>query len=287
MLFYKNDIVKLSKYVSNLNYLDIGSRGEISGWFKIIKNKLDIIKFDHDEDKILYDKQGIKKFYLTENPKQSSLFKPKKNDVITELDKTRLNYRTIDVKVNTLDNEILGYKKQIDIIKIDTQGSEYEILKGGMERIKKDMPFLFLETWSEEYYEGITLFEEIIFEMRKIGYELYSLDYASEKTVDLKHIFTKNIGGSKLTGLNLFLGPSLKYLMNEKDTERKIKMSFIFFIHNLISFSYKILENDNNEFKNQLKKNIDKRIKFKFFYDLIKIFNYITRYKILENHKLT
>jgi FkbM family methyltransferase len=287
MLFYKNDIINLSKYVSNLNYLDIGSRGEINGWFKIIKNKLDIIKFDHDENKILYDKQGIKKFYLTENPKQSSLFKPKKNDITTELDKTRLNYRTIDVKVNTLDNEILDYKKQIDIIKIDTQGSEYEILKGGMERIKKDMPFLFLETWSEEYYEEITLFEEIIFEMRKIGYELYSLDYASEKTVDLKHIFKKNIGGSKLTGLNLFLGPSLKYLMNEKDIERKIKMSFILFIHNLISFSYKILENDNNEFKKQLKKNIEKRIKFKFFYDLMKIFNYITRYKIFENHKLT
>ena len=287
MLFYKNDIINLSKYVSNLNYLDIGSRGEINGWFKIIKNKLDIIKFDHDENKILYDKQGIKKFYLTENPKQSSLFKPKKNDITTELDKTRLNYRTIDVKVNTLDNEILDYKKQIDIIKIDTQGSEYEILKGGMERIKKDMPFLFLETWSEEYYEEITLFEEIIFEMRKIGYELYSLDYASEKTVDLKHIFKKNIGGSKLTGLNLFLGPSLKYLMNEKDIERKIKMSFILFIHNLISFSYKRLENDNNEFKKQLKKNIEKRIKFKFFYDLMKIFNYITRYKIFENHKLT
>jgi hypothetical protein len=53
MLFYKSDIIKLSNYVEKLNYLDIGSRGEVNGWFKIIKNKLNIIKFDHDEDKIL------------------------------------------------------------------------------------------------------------------------------------------------------------------------------------------------------------------------------------------
>ena len=32
MLFYKKDIIKLSQYVKNLNYLDIGSRNNISGW---------------------------------------------------------------------------------------------------------------------------------------------------------------------------------------------------------------------------------------------------------------
>ena len=288
MLYYKSDIIKLSKYVEKLNYLDIGSRGEVNGWFKIIEDKLNIIKFDHDEDKILFDKQGVKKFYLTENPKQSSLFKPKSNIIKSKLDATRLNYKIIDVKVNTLDNELLDHKDQIDLIKIDTQGSEFEILKGGMERIKKDMPFLFLETWSEEYYEGVTLFEEIIFEMRKIGYELYLLDTAASKNVDLNHIFKKNISEiNKMTGFNLFLAPSLEYLMNEKDTDRKIKRSFIFFVHNLISFSYKILENENNEFKYQLKKNIYKRIKFKSFYDLMRLFNAITRYKILEDHKLT
>ena len=288
MLYYKSDIIKLSKYVEKLNYLDIGSRGEVDGWFKIIEDKLNIIKFDHDEERILFDKPGVKKFYLTENPKQSSLFKPKSNMSKTKLDETRLNYKIIDVKVSTLDNELLDHKDQIDLIKIDTQGSEFQILKGGMETIKKDMPFLFLETWSEEYYEGVTLFEEIIFEMRKIGYELYLLDTAASKSVNLNHIFKKNMSEKKkMTGFNIFLAPSLEYLMNEKDTDRKIKRSFILFVHNLISFSYKILENENNEFKYQLKKNIDKRTKFKFFYDLMELFNIITRYKILEDHNLT
>lgn len=288
MLFYKKDIIKLSQYVKNLNYLDIGSRNNISGWFKIIENKLNIIKFDEDEDKILFDKENFKKFYLTENPVQSSLFKPKLNQIRYENNESRLNYKILDVKVNSLDNELKDYDRQIDLIKIDTQGSEYEILKGGMTIIKKDMPYIFLETWSEEYYEGITLFDEIITKMREIGYELYLLDTAASRRVDLKSIFKKNnFGRNKMTGFNLFLGPSLEYLINENDIDRKVKRAFVLFIHNLISYSYKIVENENVDFKYQLKKIINKRIKFKFYYDFMILFNYITRYKVLENHTLT
>ena len=156
-----------------------------------------------------------------------------------------------------------------------------------MEVIKRDMPFLFLETWSQPYYEGITLFDEIIMNLRKLGYELYLLDTVASTRVDLNKKFKKNIGKEKMTGFNLFFAPNLEYLIDENNTESKIKKSFLFFIHDLLTFSYKIVENENNDYKFYLEKIIKKRIKYKLYYDLIKLLNIITRYRFFENHKLT
>jgi FkbM family methyltransferase len=54
--------------------------------------------------------------------------------------------KKINVQVNTLDSLFLD--TPIDAIKIDTEGGEYNILKGGKELIKKYKPLIFLE-----YYE--------------------------------------------------------------------------------------------------------------------------------------
>jgi len=287
MIYYKKDIIDLSNYIENINYLDIGSRNGVGGWFKIIEKKLNIVNFDQNENTLLFNKKGNKNFYLTKNITQSSLFKPNSSQKIYENEESRLNYKILDVKVDTLDNQLKNFDKKIDLIKIDTQGSEYQILEGGMETIKRDMPFLFLETWSQPYYEGITLFDEIITNLRKFGYELYLLDTAAAKRVNLKNFFKKNIGKEKMTGFNLFLAPNLKYLIDENNIESKIKKSFLFFIHDLLTFSYKIVENENIEYKFYLEKIINKRIKYKFYYDLIKLLNIITRYRFSENHKLT
>jgi len=287
MIYFKKDIIALSNYVENINYLDIGSRGGVDGWFKIIKKKLNIVNFDQNENLLLYNKKGDKKFFLTKNIFQSSLFKPNSSQKIYENNETRLNYKVLDVKVDTLDNQLKNFDKKIDLIKIDTQGSEYQILEGGIETIKRDMPFLFLETWSQPYYEGITLFDEIITYLRKLGYELYLLDIGAAARLNLKNFFRKNIGKEKMTGFNLFLAPNLKYLINENNVESKIKKSFLFFIHDLLSFSYKIVENENNDYKFYLEKIIKKRIKYKFYYDLIKFLNIITRYRFFENNNLT
>jgi FkbM family methyltransferase len=49
----------------------------------------------------------------------------------------------ISVQVNTLDN--IFEKQKIDLIKIDTEGSEFDILKGGMNVIRRDKPRILLE----------------------------------------------------------------------------------------------------------------------------------------------
>ena len=167
MLFYKKDIIKLSQYVKNLNYLDIGSRNNISGWFKIIENKLNIIKFDEDEDKILFDKENFKKFYLTENPLQSSLFKPKLNQIRYENNESRLNYKILDVKVNSLDNELKDYDRQIDLIKIDIEGAGANALSGALESLKITRHVIIELHNEEEQAESSKILLENGFYLRK------------------------------------------------------------------------------------------------------------------------
>lgn len=60
--------------------------------------------------------------------------------------KIKLNDNIVEkctVKVNTIDNLFLDTK--VDLIKIDTEGSEYNIIKGGIEVIKKYKPKILLE----------------------------------------------------------------------------------------------------------------------------------------------
>ena len=49
-------------------------------------------------------------------------------------------------------------------------------------------------------------------------------------------------------------GPSLKYL-SEINNEQDLKKSFILFVHDLLSFSYKILENTKSDYKYSLENN--------------------------------
>jgi FkbM family methyltransferase len=56
------------------------------------------------------------------------------------------NAKSEKVKVTTLDQIRRKIKRKIDLIKIDTEGSEYKILIGGSRCLKKDKPKLIIET---------------------------------------------------------------------------------------------------------------------------------------------
>jgi len=63
----------------------------------------------------------------------------------------------------------------IDYIKIDTQGSELDILKGAKQILKKKVEFIHLEAQNLEYNKGAPLFPEVIKYMDKIGYTLFDI----------------------------------------------------------------------------------------------------------------
>ena len=206
MYFYRDQIEKLQKAVPKIDFLDVGSRGGIGGWLKIIEKNLNVIEeFEAEEGIAVFNKkmEGVNFFLTKKNPSQSSLFEPNKKLSIYEGQSSRLDFQKKSINTNTLDNLFL--KKNIDLIKIDTQGSEHEIVEGGLNFIKQNKPLLFLETWSFEYYENIKLFDQIIAQLRTVNYELYGLDLAAAHRIDLRRSFKLNFGGQRCTGFNIFM----------------------------------------------------------------------------------
>jgi FkbM family methyltransferase len=75
--------------------------------------------------------------FVVSNPAYSGLLK-RKYDRADEID------TSINVKVDTIDN-VIGLNKKIDFIKIDTEGGEYGVLKGGEKLIEKWKPHVLFE----------------------------------------------------------------------------------------------------------------------------------------------
>ena len=120
-------------------------------------------KFGHRDNYFVYDialsnVEGTIIFYSTQKRNCSSIRKP--NPKILKNRKDITTYSEIEVKTNTLDN-VLGHLPHIDYLKLDTQGSEYEILLGA----EKMLPKIKQIKWEVEFvewYEGQKLDKDIV-----------------------------------------------------------------------------------------------------------------------------
>jgi FkbM family methyltransferase len=80
-------------------------------------------------------------------------------------------YQTIDVETKKLDNLDIFPNQMIDLIKIDTQGSEYDILIGGEKTIKRTK-YILLEVSLIEYNKGAHLIEDVVNKMREYYFKI-------------------------------------------------------------------------------------------------------------------
>ena len=95
MYIYPDHIKKLEKKVPKIDYLDIGSRGDIQGWFKVIQKNLNVInRFEADDGVAIFNEkiEGTNLF-LTKDPSRSSLFEPNKILSIYEKQSSRLDFQ--------------------------------------------------------------------------------------------------------------------------------------------------------------------------------------------------
>ncbi len=92
-------------------------------------------------------------------------------------------------------NSLLGPDKDFDLIKIDVQGSELDIIKGGVEIIK-NTKFLLLELQMLEYNKGAPRIEEIILFLKNLDFDfvdIFDLLYSSNGSlVQLDGFFVNN-----------------------------------------------------------------------------------------------
>lgn len=183
----------MSKNVGNrsLTIVDVGCRWGFAEKFLVDDNVI-IYGFDPDEnecaklreqyqnDKIqliplgLSDKAGKATLYLTKEPACSSLYKPKKNltdnypslECMKEVGQTKVELTTLDKWAKKQGVDVVDY------IKIDTQGSELNILKGA-KKLLKTIRFIEIEVEFNQLYEGQPIFSEIDLFLRRFGFELW------------------------------------------------------------------------------------------------------------------
>ena len=117
----------------------------------------------------LSDKDGIEKFYFNKAETAASSMKNLRED--TE------NTEIVECKINKLDTFIFDNNiKKIDLIKIDVEGAELLVFRGGVESLKKYKPIIFsemLRKWSKKFdYHP----NDIINVLNEIGYSCFAIN---------------------------------------------------------------------------------------------------------------
>jgi FkbM family methyltransferase len=202
---------------SPIGFIDIGSSGGVHPMIlpiasianclcfepneKALKslNKIESMKFSKLKvyNTAIREKESETDFYITESEVNSSLLTPSK-EMVTRYSAPgfKIKNRTT-LKTKALDNVIseIGRSEQFsgEIIKLDCQGSEYEILKGASEILEKQCVALFCEVEFFEVYKNQKIFSDIDQFLRKKGFSLYGLypNYISTKKIDRKKYETE------------------------------------------------------------------------------------------------
>ena len=183
-LIYKFSFINHLKKISyllnkNLNQkftlLDIGAANGANGRWNIVSDKLSTILVEpHKESAKNLKSEGLEviesvlhseddkeiKFYNTRKPMCSSFYRPNFNHLKNFLDKERFEIISEDTfNSKSLDTEIVKFT-QPNFIKIDTEGSELDILKGSKNTLLNVFG-LEVECSFHQLREGQPLFEEI------------------------------------------------------------------------------------------------------------------------------
>ena len=211
------NLIKSIKHFQIKSIIDVGAnRGQFAQ--RVFKNNFDgnIISFEPLKEEheslnklsskkenwqvakrcALGNKNEVKKFYISGNSESSSLLKILQKH--TDLRPESKTIKTEKINVERLDNfkkEISKLKKNL-LLKIDTQGSEIDVLKGAS-KVIKDIKCLFIEVSLVSLYKNQKLWLDIIKYMEKLNFNVWSIDQLlrnknTGQTYQLDIFFYKN-----------------------------------------------------------------------------------------------
>ena len=278
--------------MNKINFIDIGARWGI-GWpfCDLPHSELSLMLVEPDPE----EAQSLETFYKIKNIEAkvfqtalwsesislqlnltkalgcSSVFDPniKILNRFPDVDRFSVS-KKIDFQSDTIDN-LYNNKdiKQVDFIKIDVQGAELEILKGGKFCLKENLVGIEVEVEFLEMYKGQPLFSEIDHFIRfELGLQLWDISKAYWK---YKH---KNIKSTPAKG-RLVYGDALYFrpidgiadwlsIFETEVAKGKIEVLIqTVLLYGYVDYAYALLEDENvaKYFTNDENRIIIKKIK--------------------------
>jgi FkbM family methyltransferase len=240
-----------------INFVDVGARGNSSEELNCLANHINFIGFDADKNEIhrlnKLDSKYKKKKYIsaflgsTKEDIEFLLYKKQESSSIYKLNKTFLkwfqpedNYieKKIKIQSDTMDNLI---NKDIDIIKLDTQGNEFEILQGATKSIQKAL----IVEIEVEFYQ--------IYEKQKLAFDIMKKMHDNEfEILYINRVFSSSKKFKGISKGQITFGEILFGISREKaiklSIEKQLKYCVLLINYGHIDFAFDIFEN-NKELK--------------------------------------
>ncbi len=250
-----------------LHYIDVGAMGGISLYWKQLLNHCHVIAFEPDEREFiklksdahitylpyaLYHSSQDLRFYISRDQGKSSIYPPnmallkdfpddQRYETIQEIEFSREKVKSLDEALAT------AGIKEVDFIKIDTQGSELDILKGA----KANLDLLCgveLEVEFAPLYKGQALFRDVDAFMDEKGFQLMNLRRSWWK----RKKYTGYIGSGQLVFGDALYFRKIDSLLNalkQKDqavrTAKIIKAATISMVYRLPDYAIDLLDQAN------------------------------------------
>tara|TARA_B100000963_G_scaffold362041_1_gene402491 strand:+ start:19307 stop:20266 length:960 start_codon:yes stop_codon:yes gene_type:complete len=275
-----------------VNYVDIGSSHNQNLLIKYLKNHLKIktTNFDafdtYDQNdiltnthkKLVSDKKKVVNFYENFQAELSSVYpvSEKYRDLFKENFKGRKIKNATRLETISLDELNL---KNVNMIKIDTQGYNYEIINGAKKTLSENFPIIVVEAWNIDIYKQEFNIGDQISKLKEIGYVLLDIEMSHNWDVsnNLKLYNSKKI----FVGCEMiFIKEDLlfKNLIINSETMNNVLSLIIFLdIYGFKSLITKII--DNQEF---LDHNLKNDLVNFFSRNSIKIINTLSRSKVIK-----
>lgn len=154
--------------------------------------------------------------------------------------------KTIEIKTTTLDDYSHQKNINFDVIKIDVQGGELPILKGGIHLLQNSIIAVVAEVEFVELYQGQPLFAEIDQFMRAQGFALFDLDIRRWRRKRLSAVFDGIRVGQTIYADALYLKDPVEYnnLPDDIDLKRVklLKLASLAEYFSLPDYGMEILE---------------------------------------------
>jgi len=175
--------------------VDVGARGGFESHWAFYGDQVKLIGFEADAEECkklnrktpnsrnyffpvaLHQNRGKKTFYITAYPSSSGFYPPDMRHIQRFPDEINLSVvKTLEME--TVDFDSFAKENQIDYVdfmKLDTEGSELDILKGATRFLKETILGLSIEVEFSQWHKDQPVFSDVDSFLRSFGFQLFNL----------------------------------------------------------------------------------------------------------------